>query len=64
MSDILAAFLHILVKFFPAFRGMKDIVTSIFSDIVHYLKQIAISVKANEQKFVGKLRKQAVKHHR
>jgi hypothetical protein len=53
-----------MVKFFPAFHGMKDIITSIFSDIIHYLKQIAISVKSNEQKFIGILREQTVKHHR
>jgi hypothetical protein len=43
---------------------MKDIVTSIFPNIIHYFKQITILVKANEQKLVGILGKQTVKHNR
>ena len=41
-----------MVKFFSAFHGMKDIITSIRSYIIHDFKQIAILVKTNEQVFV------------
>ena len=38
-----------MVKFFPAFHSMKDIITTVRSDIVHDFKQFAIPIKANKQ---------------
>jgi hypothetical protein len=49
-----------MVKFFPAFHGMKDIITSIGPNIIHDFKQVAIPAKANEQILVLVLRHQAV----